>query len=418
MTPLTVDVCVVGGGPAGLTLGLELARDGCAVAVVEQSGHFNRSFRGESISPDAVLLLDRLGLLGDIFAAGALVTRRMEITENQRVVMRTEFDDFDYEYRYPIEVPQPTLLGALADAAGKNANFNFIRSTSVVNLVKQGDVVAGVRCNGPDGELEIRARLTVGADGRYSKVLDMSGLSYRRLPLERDVVWMKLPLPSGWDPETYRIRIMGDHHGLFIPTYPNLMRVGFNIPKGGLKVLRRQGIEALYARLDELAPELTEAARTTIADWSDTSLLDIFTSVVPRWSRPGLTLIGDAAHTLSPILGQGVNHALMDAMALAPLIFDALGKGGHPSTLMSATDEFQRSREADVRRARSLQLRQERMFTFSSQPAVLLRTMIYRALNSSSYLRNRVLTDVYFPLQKRGQIGGGGITHSDAPQLQ
>jgi 2-polyprenyl-6-methoxyphenol hydroxylase-like FAD-dependent oxidoreductase len=418
MIPLTVDVCIVGGGPAGLTLGLELARDGCVVAVVEQSGHFNRSFRGESISPDAVLLLDRLGLLGDIMAAGSLVTRRMEITENGRVVMRTEFDDFDYEYRYPMEVPQPTLLGALAAAAGRNTNFSLIRRTSVVNLVKQDDVVTGIRCIGPDGEVVIKARLTVGADGRYSKVLDMSGLSYRRLPLERDVVWMKLPLPSGWDPETYRIRIKGDHHGLFIPTYPDLMRVGFNIPKGGLKELRQQGIEALYARLDELAPELTAAARTAITGWSDTSLLDIFTSIVPQWSRPGLTLIGDAAHTLSPILGQGVNHALMDAMALAPLIFEALDRGGRPATLMSATDEFQRTREPDVRRARSLQLRQERMFTFGNRPAVLLRTMVYRALNSSSFLRNRVLSDVYFPLQKRGRNGGAGVTHPDAPRLQ
>src|SRR5206468_8409214 len=126
-------------------------------------------------------------------------------------------------------------------------------------------------------------------------------------------VWMKLPLPREWDPETYRIRINGDRHGLFIPTYPDLLRVGFNIPKGGLKELRQQGIAALYARLDELAPELTEAARAAITGWSDTSLLDIFTSIVPQWSRPGLALIGDAAHTLSPILGQGVNHALMDA---------------------------------------------------------------------------------------------------------
>jgi 2-polyprenyl-6-methoxyphenol hydroxylase-like FAD-dependent oxidoreductase len=398
MDLLTVDVCVVGGGPAGLALGLELARHGCEVAVVEQSGHFNRSFRGESVSPDAVLLLDRLGVLDTIRAAGALVTRRMEITENGRRVLYADFDDFDCRYRHPMEIPQPTLLGVLEHEASQHANFSFIQHTSVTSLLEAGGEVAGIRTNGRDGELEIRARLTVGADGRYSKVLGMSGLPFRRLPLERDVIWMKLPLPASWGTETYRIRIKGGSHGLFIPTYPDLMRVGFNIPKGGLKQLRQQGLEELYARLDELAPELSDLVRTAITSWSDTSLLDIFTSVVPRWSRPGLVLIGDAAHTLSPILGQGVNHALVDAVTLAPLVADAVKHGR--DVITAATAEFQRIREPDVRRSRSLQLRQERMFTFASPPGVLLRTMIYRALDSSSLLRNRVLGDVYFPLQK------------------
>lgn len=407
MDRLTVDVCVVGGGPAGLALGLELARHGCEVAVVEQSGHFNRSFRGESISPDAVLLLDRLGVLDTIKAAGALVTRRMEITENGRRVLCADFDDFDCRYRHPMEIPQPTLLAVLEHEASQHANFAFIQHTSVTNLVESGGEVIGIRSNGRDGELEIRARLTVGADGRYSKVLGMSGLPFRRIPLDRDVVWMKLPLPASWGSETYRIRIKGDRHGLFIPTYPDLMRVGFNIPKGGLKEIRRHGIAELYARLDELAPDLSEVVRTEITSWSDTSLLDIFTSVVPQWSRPGLALIGDAAHTLSPILGQGVNHALVDAVTLAPRLAGAVKQG--QDAITAATTEFQRTREPDVRRSRSLQLRQERMFTFASPPGILLRTMIYRALGGSSLLKNRVLGDVYFPLQKHRR-GRGALT--------
>ncbi|MGI3203470.1 FAD-dependent monooxygenase [Streptomyces sp. GLT-R25] len=166
--------------------------------------------------------------------------------------------------------------------------------------------VTGVRVRTAEGEREIRATLTVAADGRFSKVREMSSLAYRTVPLERDVIWLKLPFPYGdWDDRTYRVRIRGDQHGLFIPTRPDSVRVGFNIPKGGLKEMRAQGLPRLYERLDALAPELSGAVREQVRSWSDTSMLDIFTTVVPRWSAPGIVLVGDAAHTLTPILWAG-----------------------------------------------------------------------------------------------------------------
>jgi 2-polyprenyl-6-methoxyphenol hydroxylase-like FAD-dependent oxidoreductase len=405
MTAITADVCVVGGGPAGLTLALELARAGVEVVVVEQSGSFQRSFRGESISPDAVLVLDRLGVLDRIHAEGCLVTKRMEIAEAGRVVLAAEFADYKYPHRFPMELPQSVLLNILAEQAAEHSNFTLVRRCAAVELVAADGAVTGVRVSGRGGDHDIRARLVVGADGRYSKVLDMSGLPFRRLPLDRDVMWLKLPLPPDWDTETYRVRIRGDRHGLFIPTYPDMVRVGFNIPKGGLKELRARGIGELHRRIDDLAPELSDLLRAHVTGWSDTTVLDIFTSVVPNWARPGLVLIGDAAHTLSPILGQGVNHALIDAVTLAPLVTDALRTTGPDAAvaaeLTAATGTFQLTREADVRRSRALQLRQERMFTFASPPAVLLRSSLYRLLNSSMALRQRVLADAYFRLQKR-----------------
>ncbi|WP_424187556.1 FAD-dependent oxidoreductase [Actinokineospora sp. G85] len=401
MSPVAVDVCVVGGGPAGLALALELARAGVEVAVVEQSGHFNRSFRGESVSPDAVLVLDRLGVLDKIMAEGALVTTRLEITEAGRTVLDADFADFDYPHRYPLELPQPTLLGVLDNIASGFDNFTMHRQSKLVGLVEEDGAVVGVRVKTPSGEQEIRSKIVVGADGRFSKTLEMSGLAHERVPLERDVVWLKLPLPPEWDTETYRVRINGDRHGLFIPTYPDMVRVGFNIPKGGLRDLRKQGIGALHDKIDELAPELSDLVRERVTSYSDTSMLDIFTSVVPRWSRDGLVVIGDAAHTLTPILGQGVNHALIDAVTLAPMLASALAQDDQRAALRAATAEFQAVREPEIKRSRGLQLRQERMFTFGSKAGVLLRSTLYRAMNASPFLRQRVLADAYFRLQRK-----------------
>lgn len=400
---LTVQVCVVGGGPAGMTLGLELARRGVRVAVLEQSGHFNRSFRGESISPDSVWMLDKLGMLERLRGTFHEM-RKMEITDGGKVVMRADFDEFPYPYPYPVELPQPALLGALADEAALHDSFSLLKRTTAVELLRNsaGTQVVGVRASGPDGQIDIHATVTVAADGRFSKVREMSGLQYNKIPLDRDVVWLKLPFPTQWDDITYRVRINRGNHGLFIPTHPDDVRVGFNIAKGGLKALRAAGIGELHRRLDDLAPELSDSVRAEVRTWSDTSMLDIFTAIVPEWSMPGLVLTGDAAHTLSPILGQGVNHAVIDAITLAPMLAGALDYPKPDSEHVSAVlKEFQRVREPSVSRSRGLQLRQEQMFAFSSPLAVFGRRALYRVVDRSSTLKQRVLAAAYFQLQEK-----------------
>ncbi|WP_329496836.1 FAD-dependent oxidoreductase [Kitasatospora herbaricolor] len=397
---LSAQVCVVGGGPAGLTLGLELARRGTRVVVVEQSGHFNRSFRGESVSPDSVWLLDQLGLL-DQLRGSFLEMRNMEITDGGRTVLTADFSTFPYPHPYPVELPQPALLTVLAEEGARHEGFTLLRRATAVELLRDGDTVTGVRCSGPDGPVDIHAALTVAADGRFSKVREMSGLSYTKIPLDRDVVWLKLPFPTEWDDTTYRVRIKGEHHGLFIPTHPDDVRVGFNIPKGGLKALRAEGIGALHRRLDELAPELSDAVRAEIRGWSDTSMLDIFTTLVPEWSMPGLLLIGDSAHTLSPILGQGVNHAIIDAVTLAPMIAPVLGDGpADHAALMPVLRDFQQRREGSIARSRGLQLRQERMFALSGTMAVAGRRALYRLVDRSPALKQKILAGAYFQLQE------------------
>lgn len=414
---LTAQVCVVGGGPAGLTLAVELAKRSVSVVVLEQSGHFNRSFRGESVSPDSVWLLDRLGLLDQLDGTYAQM-HHMEIIDSGSTVLSVDFSDFRYPHPYPVELPQPALLSALADAGREHPGFTLRQSATAVALLReQGDSgpVTGVRARTPDGDLVVRAAVTVAADGRFSKVREMSGLPYEKQPLDRDVVWLRLPFPGEWDSHTYRIRIQGGEHGLFIPTHPDSVRVGLNIPKGGLKDLRAQGLGALHERLDRLAPELSGTVRKEVRAWSDTSMLDIFTTVVPRWSMPGLILMGDAAHTLTPILGQGVNHAIIDAVTLAPLVDEALADHS-AAALVQAGETFQRSREEAVRRSRALQLRQERLFALDGRLGGLTRRSLYRVMDRNHALQQKVLARAYFQVQEPGPTVARRVVPQPSPR--
>ncbi|GAA3824608.1 FAD-dependent oxidoreductase [Streptomyces coacervatus] len=398
---LRADVCVIGGGPGGLMLGLQLARRGHRVVVVEQSARYKRHFRGESVSPDSVRLLHRLGLMDTIAARGDFArTTRFEISDGGAPALRVDFRDISPDGSLPTEIPQQVLLEVLAEEAARHPGFTLLRRSSVIDLLSSADGrITGARCTGADGPLDIHADLTVGADGRFSSVLELSGLPFSKRPLGRDVLWFKVPLPDAWDDDTVRVRIDRDRHALMLPTHPRSLRVGLNIPKGGLKQVRAQGLAALHGQITAFAPELGPAVRTHLTRWSDLSLLDIFTTSVPRWSRPGLVLIGDAAHTLSPILGQGVNHALMDALALAPLVSRALAAPDRHRQLTAAVTRFQKLREPAVERTRRTQSAQERAFGLASAPAVRVRQQAYRLVDSQPWLKHWLWRRIYYPLR-------------------
>jgi 2-polyprenyl-6-methoxyphenol hydroxylase-like FAD-dependent oxidoreductase len=397
---INTDVCIIGGGPAGLTLALELVRKNLRVVVLEQSPHYHRSFRGEFISPDSVCLLDQIGILDKIREHELIYTQTFEVVENNHKVLDVDFNDFKYDYKFPINVPQPLLLEALLAELSQYESFKGFLGTQCNELISKGDAIVGAKCRTSEGVLEIHAGLTVGADGRYSRARELSKLQYQTIPLERDGIWFKLPLPPQWQKSTCRVRILRDHHALLLPTYPNMLRVGFNIPKGSLQKVKQKGIEYLYEIVAELEPDILPDVKEHIKSWADTSMLDIFTTIVPTWYKEGFVLIGDAAHTLTPILGQGVNHAIIDAITLAPIVSEALKENPSNPVKAQVLQKFQNLREQDIERVRGMQLRQEKIFAASSNLTTFLRRTAYRLINVTS-LKRLIWTQVYYQHQSQ-----------------
>jgi 2-polyprenyl-6-methoxyphenol hydroxylase-like FAD-dependent oxidoreductase len=401
MKSIQTDVCIIGGGPAGLTLALELVKKNLRVIVVEQAKHYDRSFRGESLSPDSVYILDYLEILDKLEQKGFISTNNLEIVENEEKVLDINFHNFKYKYKYPIDLPQPVLLGALLEKAANYVEFQIFRGALCNDLITKEGKILGVHCQTEEGKLEIYANLVVGADGRFSRVRDLAKLPYQKIPLNRDVLWFRLPLPRQWKNSTCRVKIMRDRHALFLPTYPDTVRVGFNIPKGGLKAVKKQGIKYLHEMIGELEPDIAESTRENIKTWEDTSFLEIFTTIVSVWYRPGLVLIGDAAHTLSPILGQGVNHAIIDAITLAPIVEKCLKDNPNNIVGVESLQKFQKSREKDIETVRNIQLRQEKVFSFQSDLMTFLRRTIYRILNKNFWMQRIIWQKICYEQQVR-----------------
>lgn len=390
------DILVVGGGPAGMALGLALSMHGVDVTVLEGSATSTRSFRGESISPDSVFVLRALGVFDHLPAASHTTVDGLRIVDAGKSVLSLRFDELRSDSELPTEVPQDVLLDAML-ASADHSKLRMIRSATVTELMRTAGRISGVRYRSEGTTHSVRSRLVVAADGRYGTTASMASLPSRRKPMQRDFLWVKVIAPESWDRSCYQVRMRADSHVMCIPTVPDLVRLGVNIPPGGLREIRASGLPALHDRIGRLVPELADTVAEQIGSWRDTSVLDIFTSYTPRWSTPGLVAIGDAAHTLSPVLAQGVNHAILDAVVLADLL---------PAALTHATDvatddacrRFQEIREQSVEVARSLQMRQELAFAQRGIAAEIGRRSIYRAIGNSTLLKKRIWGPIYYSL--------------------
>ncbi|KUL38942.1 hypothetical protein ADL22_16150 [Streptomyces sp. NRRL F-4489] len=319
--------CVVGGGPAGMVLGLLLARAGVAVTVLEKHGDFLRDFRGDTVHPSTLALLDELGL-GERFARlpqRRVTTVQLPLGPGGALATVGDLTALSGPFNYVAMVPQWDLLDLLADEARREPSFTLRMSTEATSFLVERGRVTGVRYRTAGGRTgELRAALTVACDGRGSLARALPELGLRAFPCPMDAWWFRLPRRDG-DPHGL-VGGVGDRLLAALIDRGDYWQCAALIPKGTDAARRASGLPAFRAGYAAAAPWLGDRV-DALASWDEVRLLDVRLDRLRRWHRPGLLCIGDAAHAMSPVFGIGINLAVQDAVAAARHLVEPLRAG-------------------------------------------------------------------------------------------
>jgi 2-polyprenyl-6-methoxyphenol hydroxylase-like FAD-dependent oxidoreductase len=375
----TTDCCIVGGGPGGVVLALLLARQGISVTLLEAHKDFDRDFRGDTIHPSVMQIMAELGLSDRLLQLPHAKMHQIRIKTPQETVTLADFSHLNTPYPYITMLPQVKFLEFITQEAQKYPNFQLVMGANVQELIESDGIIQGVRYRGHGGWHEIRAILTVGADGRHSQLRKLGGFESVETSPPMDVLWFRLPrYPQESEGGMGRI---SQGHIMAMLNRGQEWQIAYVIPKGGYHKIRAAGLPELREAIAKIAPELSNRVEH-LQDWSQIAFLCVESSLVKRWYRPGLLLIGDAAHVMSPVGGVGINYAIQDAVVTANVISQPLQN--HQVTLHDLA-KVQRQRELPTRMIQAFQaLIQKRILaqilnsqqTF--QPPWLLRLPILR----------------------------------------
>jgi 2-polyprenyl-6-methoxyphenol hydroxylase-like FAD-dependent oxidoreductase len=347
---ITTRCAIAGGGPAGMMLGFLLARVGVDVLVLEKHADFLRDFRGDTIHPSTLDVMYELGLLDEF-----LKRPHQEVNELRGLIGDDLIGLADLKYlpthcKFIALMPQWDFLDFLADRAKRYPGFSLRMKADVDELLFEGDKVVGLRAKTPDGDLEVRADLVVGADGRHSTVRERAGLQVEAIGAPMDVLWMRLSKRPE-DGTQLLGRILPGRLFVMIDR-GDYWQCAYVIPKGGFEAVRSKGLDAFRNSLIEINPALAGRVQE-IASWDDVKLLTVTIDRLKRWYRDGLLCIGDAAHAMSPVGGIGINVAIQDAVAAGNILGPALRAAPVPVSLLAAV---QRRREWPTRMTQGLQV--------------------------------------------------------------
>ena len=321
---ITVECAIAGGGPAGVMLGFLLARAGVKVVVLEKHQDFFRDFRGDTVHPSTLEIMHELGLLDDFLKLPHQKVETLGVEIGDHMVHVADFSHLPTTAKFVALMPQWDFLDFLAAQAKRYPSFDLRMRAEVDELLTDGERVVGLKAAMPGGDLEVRAELVIGADGRHSTVRKLAGLQIEDLGAPMDVLWLRLSRRPG-DGEESGGRIEPGRFFIML-NRGDYWQCAFVIPKGGFNDLRRKGLEAFRLAIVALKPNLATRV-SEIVSWDEVKLLSVRVDRLKQWYRRGLLCIGDAAHAMSPIGGVGVNLAIQDAVATANILTGPLLEG-------------------------------------------------------------------------------------------
>jgi 2-polyprenyl-6-methoxyphenol hydroxylase-like FAD-dependent oxidoreductase len=319
--------CVVGGGPGGVMLALLLARKGVRVTLLEAHKDFDRDFRGDTIHPSVLEVLDEIGLAEPLHQL-----RHVKVYGPTLRAANVNFNPIDLRrlktrFPYIMLLPQTKFLEFIVAQASKYPHFQLKMTANVQSLIEEDGSVRGVRYSGSDGVHEVRAQLTVAADGRFSKIRHLVGFEPIKTSPPMDILWFRLPHLEQDRERSDRV-LGGFGMGRLLAVFDrdDHWQVGYVFPKGTYQQVRAAGIAAFRQSIVQIESRFAEHVQH-LTDWQQCSLLSVESSRCPRWYKPGLLLIGDAAHVMSPIGGVGINYAIMDAVVTSNQLGEPLRAG-------------------------------------------------------------------------------------------
>ena len=381
---ITTTCCVVGGGPAGAVLSLLLARKGVPVLLLEAHDDFDRDFRGDTLHPSVLELMDELGLSEKLHELRHAKIHTGVVMTPSGPVTLADFRRLDTRFPYIMMVPQKDFLALVVEEAGCLPSFRLEMGARVEGLIEEGGRVHGVRYEKNGAAHEVRAELTVGADGRGSRVRHLAGAEQVKTSPPMDVLWFRIPRRVG-DPDGAFARFGGGHAFVFLVRVDE-WQVASLILKGSYRELRAAGLEEFKRTFAETVPEFADRLGG-LRDWKQFSMLSVESSRVKRWHRPGLLLIGDAAHVMSPVGGVGINYAIQDAVVASNVLARPLAEGRVTEEHLS---EVQRQREWPTRAIQAVQtFLQKRVIAAALDPRQQFRVpMLFKLLLRAPLLRD------------------------------